>query len=278
MALAAPPVGATPPRAAISEVDLSEYDIILINSSGGKDSQTALRRVARLAALQGVSDRVTVVHADLGRVEWEGTKELARRQCEHYGLRFEVVAREQGDLLDHALERGKFPGYATRWCTSDHKTSQVFRVMTKLVRELSLRRPARILNVLGLRAEESTKRAKEAPFAWNKYASNKTKRHVWNWLPIHGLTEAEVWADVRASGVPHHRAYDLGMPRLSCCFCIYAGKDALVLAAQHNPGLAREYVEVETAIGFSFKEDLSMAEVVEAAATATITRVENWAA
>lgn len=50
---------------------------------------------------------------------------------------------------------------------------------------------------------------------------------------------------VRASGVPHHRAYDLGMPRLSCSICIYATPDALLLAGQHRPDLLDEYADLE---------------------------------
>lgn len=32
---------------------------------------------------------------------------------------------------------------------------------------------------------------------------------------------------------------DLGMPRLSCCFCIFSPRSALLLAGKHNPGLRR---------------------------------------
>lgn len=270
-------------------IDLSFYHIILVNTSGGKDSQTMMRRVVRLAIEQGVLDRVYAIHCDLGRVEWKGTKELAADHAAHYGLRFYTVRRELGDLLDHALERGlrgkpAFPGYSTRWCTSDHKTSQVYKSMTALAGEYRIEHPGftgpvRFLNVLGNRAEESEKRRKQASFEWNAGASNQTVRHVWNWLPIHTMTETEVWDDVRASGVPYHRAYDLGMPRLSCCFCIYAGEDALVVAAQHNPELADAYVDVERQTGFRFKEHLSMEQVVEIAKTRTVTTtVANWAA
>jgi 3'-phosphoadenosine 5'-phosphosulfate sulfotransferase (PAPS reductase)/FAD synthetase len=268
--------------------DLTAYDILVANISGGKDSQTMLRKVVRLATLQGVLDRVIAVHCDLGRVEWDGTLELAKAHAALYGIRFIVVARPQGDLLDHAIERAErgkpaFPGFKTRWCTSDHKTSQVYKVMTALVDELNrsrplTKRPVKILNILGNRAEESAEREAQLPFAWNKYASNQTKRHVWNWLPIHDMLETEVWADIHASGVPYHHAYGLGMPRLSCCFCIYSGFDAMVLAAQHNPKLAAEYSEVEVKFGFQLKQDFSMAEVIEAAKTAKVTSVANWAA
>lgn len=260
-------------------MDLTAYDIILVNTSGGKDSQTMLRLIARLAAEQGVSDRLTVVHADLGRVEWAGTAELARRQAEHYGLRFEIVSRPQGDLLDHIEARGKFPSSAARYCTSDHKRAQVRKVMTSLVRELSLSRPARVLNCMGLRAEESPARAKKVAFKYDESASGKgTVRRVWEWLPILDWTLDEVWADIRDSGVPHHSAYDLGMPRLSCCFCVLASKSALVLAAQHNRELADEYAAVEVRIGHRFTDKLSMADILAEADAGRVATVDNWAA
>ena len=53
--------------------------------------------------------RLVVAHADLGRVEWPGTRELAEEQARHYGLEFVAVARPQGDLLEHIAHRGMFP-------------------------------------------------------------------------------------------------------------------------------------------------------------------------
>lgn len=51
------------------------------------------------------------------------------------------------------------------------------------------------------------------------------------------------------------------MPRLSCVFCIFSPLDALVLAGIHNPELLDEYVKVEAEIGYTFRADLSLAEV-----------------
>lgn len=81
--------------------DIREWGLILLNSSGGKNSQTMIDEVVRLADENGVSrDRLVVVHADLGRVEWPGVKELAKEQADHYGLEFEWEKRKI-DLLGH---------------------------------------------------------------------------------------------------------------------------------------------------------------------------------
>ncbi|MGW3246610.1 hypothetical protein [Streptomyces sp. NPDC001070] len=61
--------------------DLADADLILANSSAGKDSQAMLHHVVQLADAAGVRDRVQVVHCDLGDVEWPGTRDLAAAQA-----------------------------------------------------------------------------------------------------------------------------------------------------------------------------------------------------
>jgi 3'-phosphoadenosine 5'-phosphosulfate sulfotransferase (PAPS reductase)/FAD synthetase len=248
--------------------ELASYNWIVVNSSAGKDSQAMLDSVVEQVDQAGVPrSRVVVAHADIGRVEWPGTRELAEEHARHYSLAFIAIARPQGDLLDHIAKRGKFPSPAARYCTSDHKRGQIAKVFTRLA-DISRQRGigcCRILNCLGIRAQESPARARRQPFRLNEMASNG-RRWVDDWLPIHSWTTQQVWERIRASGVRHHSAYDLGMPRLSCCFCIFSPRSALLLAAKHNPELLARYVEVEKRIGHRFRKELSLAEVQEAAA------------
>lgn len=251
-------------------MNLTTYDTILVNSSGGKDSQAMLDLVVEMATAAGVKHRIVVVHADLGRVEWQGTRELAERQAKHYGVRFEVVQRSKGDLLQQVEERGMWPDSQNRYCTSDQKRDQVAKLLTVLTNEqrdeqsvMGPWRPVRILNCMGLRAQESPNRKKMAAFEPNKRASNG-RRTVDTWLPIHDWTTEQVWSRIKASGVEHHRAYDLGMGRLSCCFCVFAPKAALVIAGQHNAELLDAYVAVEQKIGHTFRKTLSITEVRDA--------------
>lgn len=254
-------------------MDLTTFDWIVINSSAGKDSQAMLDYVAQLAREADVADRVVVVHADLGRVEWDGTKELAEEQAAHYGFRFEVFKRPQGDLLDHIRSRGMFPSSTTRFCTSDHKRGQIGKLHTQLAKESReagvTGRQVRILNCMGFRAEESSARAKRPVIEIDKRNTNG-RREVTNWLPIHDWLEPQVWECIKASGVRYHHAYDLGMPRLSCCFCIFAPKAALMVAGKANPELLAEYVAVEKEIGHQFrgqpgkKGSVSLFEIAEA--------------
>lgn len=268
-------------------INLRDFDWIVINSSAGKDSQAMLDYVAELAREAGVLERVLVVHADLGRVEWEGTRELAEEQAAHYGFRFEVYKRPQGDLLDHIRERGKFPSSTARFCTSDHKRGQIGKLHTALAREsreAGLKdRPVRILNCMGFRAQESNARAKR-PVVEVDARNTNTRKHVTNWLPIHDWLEPQVWERIRAAGTRYHSAYDLGMPRLSCCFCIFAPREALLIAGKANPELLAEYVEVEREIGHQFrgqpgkKGSVSLVEIAEAlqAGEDVAAKVTTW--
>jgi 3'-phosphoadenosine 5'-phosphosulfate sulfotransferase (PAPS reductase)/FAD synthetase len=285
---------------------LADYDWILINSSAGKDSMAMLAYLVGLADAAGVERRrIVVVHADLGRVEWAGTRELAEYHARTLGLRFEVVARQE-DLLDHVLTRnatlrarpdddGKAPAWpsnSARWCTSDHKSSQVSKLITRLVAESDPRRLGRrvkILNALGIRASESIARSKKIPFGpdpahWSKPpqpyrpARKATAqkpaqparparpgvphglREVHRWLPIFCWDEEAVWAEIVASGLPWHPAY-FWVDRLSCVICVLAPREQLVIAARLNPALARAYVRVERAIGHTLKPGVSMVEI-----------------
>jgi 3'-phosphoadenosine 5'-phosphosulfate sulfotransferase (PAPS reductase)/FAD synthetase len=233
-------------------VNLHDFDVVFIRSSGGKDSQAMLTYVIGVADSQGYPrERITVTHSDLGRVEWKGTTDLAREQAAHYGLAFIVVKRPQGDLLDHARKLGKFPSATQRFCTSDHKRAQLAKPVTaahKAWIAQGNRGTFRVLECLGMRAQESSGRAKLAPVSRSERLSTKN-RETTTWLPIHAWKVEKVWETIRTSGVRHHKAYDLGMPRLSCAFCIFSPRSALLLAAKHNPELLDQYVEVEQEIG-----------------------------
>jgi 3'-phosphoadenosine 5'-phosphosulfate sulfotransferase (PAPS reductase)/FAD synthetase len=246
-----------------AEPRLRDFDWVISNSSAGKDSAAMLDVLVEQARSEGVLDRLVVVHAELGRVEWPGTRELAERQARPYGVRFEVVHRKQGNLLDHVEKRGRWPSPAQRYCISDSKRGPVATLFTRLTAETRRLAPGKVvklLNCLGLRAAESPARAKQVPFQLDERASN-TKRAIWRWLPIHDWTTAEVWDRIKASGVESHPAYSLGMPRLSCCFCIFAPRAALLLAGKFNRQLLNEYVELEARINHRFRVDLSLAEV-----------------
>lgn len=257
--------------------DLHAFRWIVVNSSGGKDSQTALREVVRQCDEAGVSrDRIVVAHSCLGRMEWPGTLELVRTQADVYGLRLEVESYRDASgahlsLLDYARKRRKWPDSRNRWCTSELKRSPGGRVLTKLSREA----PGDILVAFGFRAEESPARAKRKVLTQNKRFSSR-RRKVWDWLPIHDWTVEQVWEHIKCSKVPYHPAYKQGMPRLSCVFCIFAPRAALLLAGKLNPALLDEYCAVEAEIGHTFQNGHSLASVRDGLKRGESGQISDW--
>lgn len=151
--------------------------------------------------------------------------------------------------------------------------------MTRLLREHPLwgTRQMRLLNVMGMRAEESAARARKPVIALDPHASNGVRQIV-NFLPIHHLPVAAVWQIIGSSPISDlvHPAYRLGMPRLSCRFCILASRGALVRSAQLNPELAAEYLAVERETGHAFRVGCSMEEVVAEAEGTHVPPIEQW--
>jgi 3'-phosphoadenosine 5'-phosphosulfate sulfotransferase (PAPS reductase)/FAD synthetase len=248
------------------ELPLSKFRWVVINSSGGKDSQVALHTVMQKCRKENYpDDQIVISHQDLGEAEWPGTKDLVYQQAACYGdLRVEVTKYrnkdgEEKSLLDYVRRRGKWPSSQQRYCTSDFKRGPGGRVVTKLFKEA----PGDVLQVYGFRAEESPARAKKVTWAANTKLTTKSRR-VFDWLPIHNMLETEVWDIIKKSGVPYHNAYDLGMPRLSCRFCIFAPKSALLIAGRANPELLDEYIALEKEIGHDFQHNKPIAAIKEA--------------
>lgn len=238
------------------ELDLRAYTHIVLNTSGGKDSSVMAWHVTRLAEAQGVRERLAMAHATFPE-EWGDAADVARQQAEQLSVPLHIVSRGE-PLLAYVRRRGMWPASRQRYCTSEFKRAPIH----KLVRHLAPGPGARILNVMGIRAQESPARAKKPLLARDPRQSN-SKRIVDTWLPILTLSEAQVWRTIREQGLPVHRAYSLGFPRLSCRICIYASADTLLAAAWEHPHLFAEYLAVERAIKHRFRMDVSLEQVWE---------------
>lgn len=259
--------------------NLHDYDLVIINSSAGKDSLVSIWQLCQMADKQGYSrSKMIVSHQDLKSMEWKETKELAKEQADLFGLKIEYSTRrdkdgKEDDLLTYAENRGKWPSNKQRWCTSDFKRGPGARVVTRLTKDLG---KCKILHVFGFRREESPSRKKKPTTAINKNLTTK-RRTVIDYLPVHEWSTKHVWQVIKSNNLPYHYAYDLGMPRLSCVFCIFSPFNALVIAGKSNPELLDKYVEVEEKIGHTFKAKESLKQVKQAIADGYQPKtVENW--
>ena len=235
--------------------------LFVCNHSGGKDSQAMFAYVAAHVP----ADQVVVVHADLGDVEWAGVKDHIRDSIGAFDLNvvragktfFEMVQRRHAKLQADGKDAAPWPSAATRQCTSDLKRGPVAKFVRHYVKESGHRL---VVNCLGLRAEESSARAKRPAFKTVLRDCTRT-RTVVEWLPIQDWPIAAVWSAIAASGQTRHWAYDKGMTRLSCCFCILASKADLTIAAEANPALYRRYVALERSTGYTMRAGAALEEV-----------------
>ncbi len=210
--------------------------IFYVSHSGGKDSQAMYIEMGKIIP----ENQLVIVHADLGRVEWPGVLEHIAATTVH-GVN---VVSAKKDLLGMAKKRGMWPSAKHRQCTSDLKRGPIFL----FIRHDLKRRGATIaVNCMGLRAAESSARAKRNPFSFNKMQSCGT-RTVYDWLPIFDLSTAEVFQIIKDAGQKPFWAYEKN-ERLSCVFCIMGSLNDLRHGAEQNPKLYREYVDLEKEIG-----------------------------
>ncbi|GAA2628142.1 hypothetical protein GCM10010411_76800 [Actinomadura fulvescens] len=256
-----------PPLLLPGDPDLRRFHRIIVHTSAGKDSTALLEVVVTLAHYAGVLDRVVVAHADLGVMDWKGTSALAALHAEAYQLRFEQRRRKGGNLLEAVQERGKWPGPTTRWCTSGFKRDTLAPLITQLADEARAagqvkEGAAQILNVMGMRAQESTSRARRPRLALDRRASSG-RRHVWTWLPLLHFPVEAVWEVVHATGLPYHWVYDHGLSRASCSLCPLAAKADLTRAILMRPQHAQAHAVVEADIGHRFRADLSIEDLIE---------------
>lgn len=208
--------------------------IFFVNHSGGKDSQAMFHYIYSIVPFE----QIRVVHALLPEVEWEGVEEHVRNTTLSVPV---LTCQSRRTLLQMIEERGMFPSPQQRQCTSDLKRGPIERTIRRTKEKL-------IVNCMGMRAQESPKRAKLNTLKLS-VGNSKAGRTWYEWLPIHHWLVEEVFDAIKQAGQQPHWAYSKGMSRLSCCFCIMANPSDLTIAAQHNPALYKRYVELEKSTG-----------------------------
>jgi 3'-phosphoadenosine 5'-phosphosulfate sulfotransferase (PAPS reductase)/FAD synthetase len=261
------------------------------NLSGGKDGQAMLKTVINYGLPVD-----SVLHCDLGRVEWPQSMGMCQRSAKEFGLPLHVIYRtDKRDLLAHWQHRmlqlkgqGKpfWSSSKNRYCTSDMKRDPTDKFLNSQGSGI-------IINMEGIRAQESRDRAKKNPFTIRRritssYYKGMTveeaienykpgKRLGITWFPIFNYSLDEVWSTYgvddhdlqRARDVykthryivswwPFHPAYAMGNDRVSCMFCILGSINDLQNGAEHNPELLQEMVAMEDEGQATFKDGWSL--------------------
>lgn len=276
--------------------------MLSISVSGGKDSQALALRLCDLRQLYGWTGHAEVVHADLGRAEWPQTPGHVERIAADADLPLVIVRRAKGDLVQRIEERAQtvasgpaWPSAAMRYCTSDLKRGPI----QKRLRQHG--GTALVIDAIGLRADESAARARRAPVEISRAVTGKAYhsmtpaealaqhlkrpkgRLVLSWYPLLDWSEGHVWSQVGTStyalegrreryrtgdtqralaGWPAHPAYVMGNSRLACALCVLASRADLENGVRHNRALAEHYAALEKRSGYTFRQDLSITELL----------------
>lgn len=230
---------------------------VYVGHSGGKDSWAQYAALRRIVPAQ----RLHVVHADLGEVEWSGIQSMIRSgmsvwhdlmiaQAVHADgtpKTFFSAVRARREALDRKgkFDAPAFPSSASRFCTSDLKTGPIWKVIRA---HANANNVPIVINAVGIRGAESPSRAKRIASrgTLNANAKNTTRtREAYDYWPIAHWSDAAVWDIIGAENLPVHEAYRNGNERLSCQFCIFGCTGDLRRAAMASPELLKKYVQLE---------------------------------
>lgn len=271
---------------------------LVISISGGKDSDAMMSALHWEAHKHGWKN-ISIVHCDLGRMEWHQTEQYVRETASRYPYPLIILRREDRDLIDSIWRRWEsikasdrpdrcpWPDSRNRYCTSDLKRD----VVNKWIRQ-QFPENAQVIVTIGLRAEESPGRAKK--HVWEprrSVMSTKKQRHVVDWHPILHWQEKDVWSEIGYTmgqlsywreevaamirvGMSKtwvesmlrekfwaHPAYALGNQRLSCSMCIMASQNDLLNGSEHNPDTYRELCRIEAESGWSFRAKMWLSDL-----------------
>jgi 3'-phosphoadenosine 5'-phosphosulfate sulfotransferase (PAPS reductase)/FAD synthetase len=179
-----------------------------------------------------------------------------------------AVARDAASALSkherrESGEKGtrmKFPqataDLTQRWCSSYLKIDVAARVFTNDPRF----KTGRFVLLTGERAQESAARANYP--IWEQHRSYSDQRQVFQWRPVHGWPEEQVWEIIRRWGIVPHPAYQLGFGRVSCMACIFGNANQWATVQYLNPAMFEKIANYEEQFGITINRFRSVREMV----------------
>lgn len=244
--------------------------IFYVSHSGGKDSQAMYIALSRVVP----HDQIVVVHADLGKVEWDGVQDHINATIQH-PLNVVRANKTFFDMVRHRAatrpDVPPWPSSATRQCTSDLKRGPIHKFIRN---DMKARGATLAINCTGIRAEESPARKKKAPFKLLASLCLKERtlksgkvipgREVYEYMPIHHLTTRHVFWIIKQASQRPHPAYSRNK-RLSCVICIMGCDSDILHGSEQRPDLVDEISEIEDITGFTMFNGISLKERIQRA-------------
>lgn len=285
------------PRDIHGAPDLETYDVIIVMTSGGKDSTAVLLHLLE----QGVPRRkIELWHHrvdggfDEPRVwDWPVTDAYLKAFAEafdlplyfswkHAGITGEMLRQDaltqptsfqlpggkvmtSGGVRGQKSTRRMFPAVSPdlkkRFCSGTSKIDVGAMAITGQTRFCG----KRTLVCTGERAEESANRSRYLRFEPHRTdrRHGKLARHVDHWRPVLDWDEAEVWDSLRRWGVRPHPVYELGIGRCSCAHCVFSSANQFATLREIDPTGFAQMVYFETDMQHTMKNGVSLNEFAD---------------
>lgn len=249
--------------------------ICAFSVSGGKDGTAAALEGSEHLDRIGFTGKRILVHSDLGAIEHFDSLPACNRLADRMQIPLHVV-KPNRPMIERwqyrwecvvnrfvNLETVRISTWASsaanRFCTSEEKTAPICRFLKNEFRGKT------ILNIVGIRADESVKRSKEPISKFNKMLYVKTHgTSGYTWHPILKYAVEDVFLAHRRFGFARHEAYTrFGLSRVSCCFCVLAKEQDLLasLRDERNHESYQRIARIEIESTFSFKNDFWLADL-----------------
>lgn len=220
---------------------VKDAQVIFVSHSGGKDSQAMLAKLVRM----GLKDKLVLVHADLGAMEWEPMHHWI--ESNSFGLPVHTVQSDM-DFFDMVRKYKRLPSGMTQFCTDFLKVQPIGKWIHEYMTRHGI---TKAINATGMRAAESRRRAAKQPIELS--VMHKPKKHpthlIHDWLPIFDYTDSMVFQEIALAGQKPHHVYSMGFSRLSCVFCVNGRISEHEKAAKLRPELFKRMAELEREIG-----------------------------
>jgi len=179
--------------------------------SGGKDS-IVIKELVRISKVN---------------CEWHYSKttidppELVRFIRKHHSD-VQFKRPKKGNYFNRLVEKGIFPSFFIRWCCDEYKEIRI--------------KDKNAIKILGIRAEESPKRAKQ----WSEDCIHKrTGEHTIN--PIFQWSSEDLWNFIKTKKLKYPSLYEEGFHRLGCVGCPLGGKIGMKRDFERWPKIAKKW-------------------------------------
>lgn len=253
---------------------LSRKSPIMVSTSGGKDSDAQALLLNKFLTRINYEGERLLIHADLGRIEHAESIQQVQALAKFINWKLLIVRREKGDLLDRYEQRwhdncvryaelrcvtliSPFPANGMYFCRSELKVAPILRAAAQQFPGQT------IINCVGLRAEESSNRAKSAVSQHNARIDRKDRTACYNWHPVLNLKIEDIWLTHKQAGFPRHPQYERGNTRISCAYCIVGSVNDLRAGAEvsTNHESYRIITTLELRSSFSYQQSNWLADV-----------------